>query len=50
MELKSPENKSARLSKLQECQIRFLRSLDCSVEVVRSESQVNEFLEELQKG
>ena len=50
VELKSPENRSARLSKLQVCQIRFLRSLDCSVEVLDSESLIDGYLEKLQKG
>lgn len=49
-ELKSPENKSARLSKLQECQIRFLKSLDCAVNVIRSEAQLDEFIKKLQEG
>jgi len=48
-ELKSPENKSAKLSKLQKCQIQFLRDLDCDVEVLRTESQVDAFIEKLLK-
>lgn len=42
--------RGGKVSKLQEKQIRFLRSLDCKAEVLATPNQVDMFLERIQKG
>lgn len=41
--------RGGKVSKLQEKQIRFLRSLDCKAEVLTTPNQVDMFLERIQK-
>lgn len=43
--MKSPKGKP---SKLQENQIRFLRNLDCDVEIISTVEQIDKFLEKIQ--
>lgn len=42
------KSSKGRPSKLQENQIRFLRNLDCNVEIISTVEQIDKFLEKIQ--